>query len=220
MKVLTHPSFKFEEELWDKGFTHVIGIDEVGRGAFAGPVVAASVIFENGTKFSDLFLNRVNDSKLLRPREREMLSKEITNLTNLWSISEIPVKTINKVGIGKATATAMRQCVKQVLLNPRHDKNIYFLLVDGFHIKFVRELGLKNQKAIIKGDQKSISIASASIIAKVYRDKLMKNYGRKFTFYNFGVNKGYGTKLHQKAMKEHGLCPIHRTSFNLSKFLQ
>jgi len=217
MKQLTHPTFEIEKELWNLGFSHVIGIDEVGRGAFAGPIVASAVIFDPKTKFSQLFLDKVNDSKLLKHREREKLEKEIKFLTNKWSIGEIDVAFINKHGIGKANIAAFRKVVKNLQKFLIHNSS-FFILIDGFHGKYLPG-GMKKQKAIVKGDQKTITIAAASILAKVHRDKIMRAYARKFGQYGFGVNKGYGTKLHQKALFDHGLTPIHRTSFGLSKFL-
>lgn len=215
---MTKPNFNEEKKLWNKGYKYVIGIDEVGRGAFAGPVVVAAVVFGRVSRVSKGESKRIeefgiDDSKLLTPRKRLKLSKEIKKQALHYSISKVGVPVINKVGIGKATAIAFRKVLRQAqdkLLNGK-----LFVLVDGFHVKYIRGIGLKNQKAIIKGDRKSISIAAASIIAKVYRDKLMKSLSKKYPRYHFDKNKGYGTKDHRKQIKKYGLSKIHRKSFNL-----
>jgi len=238
-KIKTKPTFDEEKNLWKKSFDFVIGIDEVGRGAFAGPVTVGAVVFNKGDSFdkdtpwSRNILAQINDSKLLSPVKRKQLSLEIKKQALYWSTASINVSTINKKGIGKATEIAFRKAVNRLLCHPelvsgsyplgrkmpkrvRHDN--VFVLVDGFHIRYLRGIGLKNQKAIIKGDQKSISIAAASIIAKVHRDNFMRKLHRKFPVYNFYKNKGYGTKEHQLAIFKHGLAKVHRSSFALQKF--
>ena len=216
------PNFKEEKKIWEKGCEFVIGVDEVGRGSFAGPVVAGAVVFKKGSNFKDGCLSEINDSKLLNPRKREALSKEIKREASLYAVSIIGVSKINKVGIGKATKIAIRKVIKTILwriMESGNGKPSIFVLADGFHIKYIRGIGLINQKAIIKGDRKSISIAAASIIAKVYRDRLMRKLNRKYPGYGFARNKGYGTKFHRDALAKQGLSRVHRTSFNLGKFL-
>ena len=216
------PSFKEEIKIWKKGCEFVIGVDEVGKGSFAGPVVAGAVVFRKESDFKNGILLEINDSKLISPRKREALSREIKREAILYAVSTIGLSKINKVGIGKATKIAIRKVIKTILwriIENSNGKPSIFVLADGFHIKYIRGIGLVNQKAIIKGDRKSISIAAASIIAKVYRDKLMRKLNRKYPGYGFARNKGYGTKLHQQALKKYGLSDIHRTSFNLEKFL-
>jgi len=216
------PSFKEEIKIWKKGCEFVIGVDEVGRGSFAGPVVAGAVVFKKGSNFKDGLLSEINDSKLLNPKKRGQLAKEIKKEAILYAVSVVGVSKINKLGIGRTTKIAIRKVIKTILLRIIESSNYkpsIFVLADGFHIKYIRGIGLINQKAIIKGDRKSISIAAASIIAKVYRDKLMRKLNRKYPGYGFAKNKGYGTKLHQAAIKNYGLTEIHRTSFNLGKFL-
>lgn len=216
------PDFAKESKLWELGYKYVIGVDEVGRGSFAGPVSAAAVVFECETE--ELQGLGINDSKLLKPTQRYKLSKLIRESCVSYSVSTVGVNTINKHGIVKATNIAFRKAIRDILLqlSKNTEYNIqntqYYLLADGFHIKYIKGIGLKNQKAIIKGDRKSISIAAASIIAKVHRDSLMKKLAKKYPEYRFGRNKGYGTKAHQAAIKKHGLTKIHRTSFNLQKF--
>ena len=171
---MLRPSFDEEKILWDLGFDYVLGIDEVGRGAFAGPIFAASVVFPKNLKAS--FLDEVNDSKLLKPRKREELSEKIKETALSFSVSSVEINLIDKHGIGYANKMAFRKVIADTILKLNGGK--YFVLVDGFHVKFVRKIGLKNQKAIVKGDQKSISIAAASILAKVERDKLMRRLSK------------------------------------------
>lgn len=200
------PTLKIENSLWLKGYKLVCGIDEVGRGSFVGPVVAGAVIFSKDTTVPE----GIADSKLLKPRQREKVAKEIRSIAQFHAIAEICVNDINKFGIGKATQMAFRKAIKNLRISPE------FVLIDAFYIKHFNR---KNQKAIKNGDKICTSIAAASIIAKVYRDKLMKSLHKKFPKYGFAKHKGYGTKLHQNAIKKFGLSKLHRTSFNLEKFL-
>lgn len=216
---MTKPNFSFEKELWKKNIEFVIGIDEVGRGAFAGPLVAAGVVFPRIKRVNKKlkFLKEVNDSKLLKASIRKKLSFQIKKYASYWSIVEIDIQTINKLGVGKANQMAFRKVSSELLKQIENDK--YFLLSDGYPIKSIRKIGLKKQLGIIDGDKKSLTIAAASIIAKVHRDSLMKKLAKKYPNYKFSKNKGYGTKFHQEALKLYGLSNIHRTSFNFSAFL-
>lgn len=221
MKNQTFPSFEEEIEFWSQNKL-VIGVDEVGRGAFAGPIVAAAVVMPHNFNLEKTsLLSLVNDSKKVKPLLRIRLSDEIKKASLFWSVEVIGVSAINKYGIGEANKMAFRKVISDVIRTSRLAKNIsgFQLLVDGFHVKFVRGIGLTHQKAIVKGDEKSFSIASASIIAKVHRDKLMKNYNKKFPNFGFGRNKGYGTRKHREAIKIYGLSQLHRKSFDLRKFL-
>ena len=203
---MTKPTLNEEKQLWREGFTHIAGIDEVGRGCFAGPVVAAAVILPQEFNATD----EINDSKLLSPKKREELAKIIKNHALNFAIAEISVEIINQIGIGKATQKAFLQAVTTLSLKPD------YILIDAFYIEALTK---KNQKPIIHGDGLSISIAAASIIAKVYRDGIMQNLHPQYPQYEFHQNKGYGTKKHREAIKKFGLCPLHRTSFNLTKFI-
>lgn len=215
------PSFSFEKKLWEK-YPLVIGVDEVGRGALAGTVVAGAVAFN---KNQEVRINnqgvKIDDSKRLKPKERIKAAKWIKENCLVCALGSSPVSYINKYGIVKATNRAFRIAIKELLrkINKSGEK---YLLVDAFHIKYVREIGLANQKAIVKGDQKSISIASASIIAKVHRDRLMTQLARKnkkYSLFGWGRNKGYGTKEHIFAIKKYGPTLLHRKLFlrNLHK---
>jgi ribonuclease HII len=221
MKANFTPSFDEEVLLCSSGVTHVIGIDEVGVGAFAGPVVIAGVIFDASCReyFMDThhklysLLHQIHDSKLLLPKVRETLALFIQEICFSHTIVEIPVETINTIGIRKATFVGMRKVVE--ILAAKISPDIPSIIVDGFTIPDMSY----PQKPLIKGDQKSVSIAAASIIAKVYRDAMMQKFAEKYPQYHFEKNKGYGTKNHRDAIQENGLCDMHRSSFNLTKFL-
>lgn len=204
---MIYPTFNEEQLLWNKGLNFVAGVDEVGRGCFAGPVVTAAVILPQG--FSSSI--PVNDSKKLSAPIRRELAGVIKQQAISFAIAEVSVEVINQHGIGKATQQAFAQAVKNLSKQPDH------ILIDAFYID---DLPRANQKPIIHGDGISISIAAASIIAKVYRDELMEKLHTQYEHYDFATNKGYGTKKHRDAIGKYGLCDLHRTSFNLNKFLQ
>lgn len=199
---MTTPTFGYEKNLWDQGYKLVVGIDEVGRGAWAGPVVVGAVAYSPDC----LPIQGVRDSKELKAEVRERLSSVIQKVCVSFSFGIIGVEVINSIGIGKATQMAMRQAVRNLKFKPD------FHLIDAFYIP---HLNRQSQLPIIKGDKKSISIASASIIAKVFRDNLMKELSLRHPQYFFERNKGYGTKAHQAAIKKHGLSKTHRLSFDL-----
>lgn len=200
------PTLDIEKKLWNTGYNYICGIDEVGRGSFAGPVCAGAVIFPKDCEL----LEGVADSKLLQPKQRQKLAEQIKECAISWSVAEISVSSINKVGIGKATQMAFRKAIKLLSKSPD------FVVIDAFYISHFNR---KNQKAIKDGDTICASISAASIIAKVYRDKLMKKLHRKYPQYGFSRHKGYGTRFHQTAIKKYGLSRVHRKSFNLEKFL-
>lgn len=200
------PSLDQEQKLWKSGYKLVCGIDEVGRGCFAGPVVVGAVIFPVNCEL----IEGVVDSKLLKPLQRKNQESRIKNQALCWAVTKVSVSVINRVGIGKATQIAFRKVINNL------EKSPDFVLIDAFYVKHFNR---KKQLAIKKGDQKCFSIAAASIIAKVYRDNLMKKLARKYPQYGFGKHKGYGTKKHQEAIRIFGLSKIHRKSFNLQKFL-
>lgn len=193
------PSLDIETSLWQKGHSKIVGIDEVGRGSWAGPMVAAGVIFPQDFQIPD----GLADSKLLKARERERLAIIITSQSR-FAIQEVSVATIDKIGIGKATNFLFKKIVKN--LNPD------FCLIDAFYIKYFPK---RRQMAVKNGDKICASIAAASIIAKVYRDSLMRKLHFQYPHYGFGKHKGYGTKFHQQAIKDFGFTKIHRTSYHL-----
>ena len=200
------PTLNIEKKLWRLGYSFVCGLDEVGRGCFAGPVCVGAVVFPKDCEL----LDGVMDSKMLKPKERERMERVIKENAVCWIVAEVGVSVINRVGIGKATQMAFRKAVKSLGKKPD------FVLIDAFYIKHFRRI---RQKAIKDGDGICASIAAASIIAKVYRDKLMKKLHKKYPKYGFSKHKGYGTKKHQEAIRKYGLSRIHRKSFNLQKFL-
>lgn len=199
-------NFSVESTLWNQGINLICGIDEVGRGCFAGPVVAGAVIFPANSSL----ISGIADSKLLKPEKRAELSLKIKELALAWAVGEISVDEINKHGIGEATQMAFAKAVENL------QKAADFFLIDAFYVKTLDKL---KQKPIIRGDQISASIAAASIIAKVYRDNLMEKLHLDFPDYGFDKHKGYGTNLHRQMIKKFGLSELHRTSFKLDKFL-
>ena len=192
-------SLEIEEKIWRKGYSNVAGIDEAGRGPLAGPVVAAAVIFEKGS-----FIKGVNDSKLLSPSKREKLFEEITQKAMAYGIGLVDNREIDRTNIVSATHKAMRKALGQIR------ERIDYILVDGNRFPD----RIYPQTNIVGGDRKSFTIAAASILAKVYRDRLMKKYDKLFPEYGFGKHMGYGTKEHREAIKKHNPCPIHRRSFS------
>ena len=200
------------KSLWEKGY-YVIGVDEVGRGALAGPLTVGAVCFLT------IFLDSVeklgiNDSKKLSPTKREKLAKIIKKTCLAYSASSVSNKVINRLGIVKATQVAMRKVIKGLIdKNSKLKGKKLFILIDAFYIKYLRGVGLKNQKAIIKGDEKSISIAAASIIAKVERDHNMIKLDQEYPIYFWKKNKGYGTRKHIEAIKKFGKSKLHRDLF-------
>lgn len=191
---------EIEEQLWAQGFSRIMGLDEVGRGCLAGPVVAAGVIFPSGY-FNESF----KDSKQLSEKERNELAIQIKEDAESWVIKEGSLELIKEKNILWASLQTMEHCSNSV--SPLPD----FLLIDGN--RFVPTL-IPHQ-CIIKGDDKSMSIAAASIIAKVYRDELMKCLHDEFPEYNWKNNMGYATKDHYKGLQEFGITKYHRLGFNL-----
>lgn len=257
------PDLRYEKRLWKKGYKVVVGLDEVGRGAWAGPLVVGAVVFlssylGNLSYLSYLESLGLDDSKRLPPRRREKLSEIIKKESSSWAVAEVPVSVINRLGMGKATQIGFRKAVSSLrkklaslraCSDPSEtrrgrsgpDDPVDFILIDAFYISRLAGLprgrghrlkghrshlsNLRNlsyllsspdrgrQLAIVGGDSKSISIAAASIIAKVYRDKLMQNLSRRHRPYGWGRNKGYGTKEHQNALRKYGLTRWHRKQF-------
>ena len=186
------------------GWGAVCGIDEAGRGPLAGPVVAGAVILPKDEK-----ILYVNDSKKLSEKKREMLYDEIMSRALAVGVGVVGPERIDEINILQATYEAMRMAVAQLKVQPD------ILLNDAVTIPDLKV----HQVPIVKGDAKSVSIAAASIIAKVTRDRLMREYGQVFPEYEFASNKGYGTKSHNEALKAYGPTPIHRSTF-IQHFVQ
>ena len=191
---------EFEDEARSRGFQLVAGVDEVGRGALAGPVVAAAVILDPARHFPE----GLDDSKKLTPKQRERIADEILNTAVAFSVGQVEPEEIDRLNILQASRLAMTEALKQ--LDPCAD----YLLIDAVQL---RELELP-QKAIIHGDSISASIAAASVIAKTYRDALMRSFHEIYPQYNFARHVGYSTREHLAALREHGPCRIHRKSFH------
>ncbi|UOQ43070.1 ribonuclease HII [Halobacillus salinarum] len=194
---------QWEQKCFAEGKTCIAGIDEAGRGPLAGPVVAAAVILPEG-----FYLEGLNDSKQLSLAKREEFYTYITK-TAATSTGLATNNEIDELNIYQATKLAMQRAVAELPMKPDH------LLIDAMEI---RETAC-TQESIIKGDQKSVSIAAASVIAKVSRDRLMKKIHKEFPVYEFSSNQGYGTKQHLEAMEKHGVSPYHRQSFSPVKNL-
>ena len=187
----------YEIECIQKGYKFICGIDEVGRGPLAGPVVTCACIMD----LTDL-VEGVDDSKKLTEKKREKLFEEIKSKAICYSICEIDHEEIDKINILNATKKCMLNCINSLEIKPD------ILLIDA--VKLDTDI---EQLNIIKGDAKSYSIGCASILAKVYRDRLMKEYAKEFPMYAFDKNAGYGTKVHREAIMEYGPCKIHRKTF-------
>lgn len=200
-----------ERELYAKGYSFVAGVDEVGRGPLAGPVVSACVVLP-----ADFSILGVDDSKKVTEKKRNELYDLILENAICYGIGEKDNTVIDDINILEATKLAMRDAVAAAdrMLKEKTGESIDYVLFDAMTIPEVE----KPQSSIIKGDAKSVSIAAASIVAKVYRDRMMVDYDTKYPGYGFASNKGYGTKVHYEGLDEKGLTPIHRRSF-LKKYI-
>ena len=203
-----------EKYYWKKGYKIIIGLDEVGRGPLSGPVTTAAVIinskFQIKNKNFKEILKNARDSKKLSEKQREKIFKLIQKCPDIkFTISSVGPKTIDKINISEATKKAMKNCLNKIL--PKRNPKKILILIDGNRIL---DKNLKiSQKAITKGDDKIFSIALASIIAKVTRDRKMEKLSLQYPKYYFHKHKGYGTKLHKKLIKKYGPCKIHRKSY-------
>ena len=199
-------NFKEEKKLKKRNYQRIAGIDEAGRGPLAGPVVAAAVIINLELKTKDFkIFKEIKDSKKLRPKRREKFYEIFISHSNIeWGIGIISQKIIDKINILEATKMAMLEAIKKLKKEPD------FLLIDG---NFLLEKLTISQKAVVSGDEKIISCAIASIIAKVSRDRIMRALDKKYPHYNFRRHKGYGTKEHFQNLNKYGPCSIHRRSF-------
>ena len=193
----------YERDFLSKGKKVIAGIDEAGRGPLAGPVVVASVIMP-----LDNIIEGVNDSKKVPEKKRKELYKKILETALAYDIEVVDVETIDRINILNATKLGMKNCIDNIKVKPD------VVLIDAVKIDSDVET-----VPIIKGDTKSYSIASASILAKEYRDNLMREYDEEYPVYNFSKHKGYGTKLHIDLIKQYGICSLHRKTF-VKKFYE
>lgn len=196
--MIIEPDFEIENKLRLEGFDIIAGVDEVGAGCLAGPVVAGAVILPE-----DLEIENLRDSKKLSSKQREKISVQIKEKAVVWAIGSATVEEIDAVNIRQADFLAMRRALDAL------NSNYGAVIVDGF---LIPDLACR-QIAITKGDQKSKSIAAASIVAKVYRDEMMREYEKEFPGYGFAKHKGYGTADHLAALQKLGACSIHRQSY-------
>lgn len=192
----------YEMALYDKGVSFIAGVDEVGRGPLAGPVVAACVVLPK-----DFAVLGIDDSKKVPEKKRETLYLEIIEGALAFGIGIVDNKIIDEINILEATKIAMKIAVDEA--NGKLSGKIEHILIDALTLKSIET----PQTGIIKGDAKSISIAAASIVAKVIRDRIMKEYHQEYPCYAFDKNKGYGTALHYEGLKAEGYCKIHRKTF-------
>lgn len=190
---------EYEKKCYENGYKYIAGIDEAGRGPLAGPVVAAAVILPK-----DCLIEGVNDSKKVSEKKREKLYDVIIQNAVAWGVGIMDNNVIDEINILNATRKAMHTAIEELQVKPD------YILIDAE--KKVDTNGIP-YLPIIKGDALSISIAAASIIAKVTRDRIMREYDKIFPMYGFEKHKGYGTKAHVEAIRENGLCMIHRKSF-------
>jgi ribonuclease HII len=197
---MKNPNFKKELELWHKGYELIAGIDEVGRGAWAGPIVAAGVIFEN-----KVIIKGLNDSKKLTAIKRESLAEEIKSKALAWVVQLVDNSIIDEIGVGRANALVIDKVINK--LAPRPD----YLLIDQASLtKYKIRIPWQT---IIRGDSQVCSIAAASIIAKVARDNMMLELAKIYPQYGFEDHKGYGTQFHQQMLAKYAACPLHRRSY-------
>jgi ribonuclease HII len=192
------PALEIERFFWERGMINIAGVDEAGRGPLAGPVVAAAVVFP-----MDQWIEDVDDSKKLTEGKREELFDEIYSKALGVAVSVVDHRTIDRINILQASVLAMQQAVETVSVKPD------IVLADGVSFRH----GSLRYENIIDGDAKCFSIAAASIVAKVTRDRLMMKYDEEFPMYGFARHKGYATKEHLEAIRALGMCEIHRRSF-------
>lgn len=202
----SRPSFRVERTIWGGGARYVAGVDEVGRGPLAGPVAAGAVVLPVGVRAAGRyrFLKQVNDSKQLTPEAREELAPLIWEHAVAANVAFVSVQTIDRIGIAEASRQAMLGAIGGLCVRPEH------LLLDAFPLHACK----LPQTPIIGGDGLSLSIAAASIIAKVARDRVMDGHDAEYPGYGFLTNKGYYTAEHARAIQEIGPCDLHRRSFS------
>jgi ribonuclease HII len=214
-------NINFEKDLWDKNVKLVVGVDEVGRGCIAGPIVGAAVIWDPSilkwnTDFPSRYesLCKITDSKKLSKNKRKMLNEFIVKNCLGFGIAELSNKIIDSIGVGEANKKVLVDAILE--LENKLNRKVDHILSDFIRLEKYNDVH-RPETPIVKGDSVSLSIASASIIAKQYRDNLMENYyHNKYSIYGFNKNVGYGTKQHIEAIKGRGYCDIHRMSYKLN----
>ena len=190
-------NLEYESKYYEKGLTLIAGSDEAGRGPLAGPLVVAACILPKGYQHE-----LINDSKKLTDKKRRMLYETIKKDALAYHIEVIDIETIDKIYIYQASKLGMKICLEKLSIKPEA------ALLDAMNLDMDYPV-----ESIIKGDEKSLSIAAASILAKVYRDDLMIEYSKEYPQYQFDKNKGYGTKVHLEALDKYGITPLHRKTY-------
>jgi len=205
VEVPKHPDLRFEVQVWESGLSTVAGLDEAGRGAWAGPVAAGAVILPAGMPVEGLLerLRGVRDSKVMTSRQRAVWAEQIRSAALAWGVGFAESHEVDALGIVPATRLAMERALTACNSPAQH------LLVDAVRLPGVDI----PQQALIKGDARSLSIAAASVLAKTARDAVMIEMEETFPGFGFAMNKGYGTAVHRAGLDEIGPCPMHRFSF-------
>lgn len=198
------PNISLEKSLWEKGFVNVVGVDEAGKGPWAGPVTAAAVIIHSASQVVKI----VRDSKLMTKAQREKAFTKIIKKSSAFGVGIVREQEIDKIGIQRAVKKAMIMALKD--LKSKFGISISYILVDGSKTMPLRK---NNILRIKRGGLYHYSIAASSILAKVTRDKIMRKMAKKYPLYGFHKHVGYGTKVHFKALEKYGASPIHRKSF-------
>ncbi|MEK7493994.1 MAG: ribonuclease HII [Patescibacteria group bacterium] len=209
----TNPTLTEEEKLWRRGYA-VAGVDEVGMGPLAGPVIAVAVMIRatSAKEIEDIMALGIRDSKMLSEKKRESIFEALTTHERVtWGRGGVDEKMVDEINVLQAGLRAMQEAVTHLCAQKKNaaDERL-FLCVDGTRI--VPDI-VADQRSIIKGDAKVLSIACASVIAKVLRDRMMNDYAKQYPEYGFEKHKGYGTKMHMENIVRYGPCPIHRRSF-------
>ena len=199
---MDHPTLEHETRIWRAGYAAIAGLDEAGRGALAGPVVAGAVILPKNVRQDGIWAE-VQDSKLLTPTRREEMAGRIHSAAAGWAVGEASAQEIDEIGIAPATRLAMQRAIHALSTHPD------YLLLDWVRLTTVN----LPQESYTKGDQRIVSIAAASILAKVHRDSLLVEMDQMYPLYGFARHKGYGAASHLAAIAAHGPCPQHRYSF-------
>ncbi len=198
------PDFSLESMLWEQGIRLVVGVDEAGRGALAGPVTAAAVILPDDPSLVDL-LNGVDDSKRLTPGQRASWAGRLKRVALAWEVGLATHSEIDSLGIAPAVQLAVRRAIRRLRVQPDHIL-VDYLKLPGIGVPYT---------SVVKGDQRSLSIAAASIFAKTARDAMMCQLENRYPGYGFAEHKGYGTAKHRAALRRQGACTEHRRSFRL-----
>lgn len=200
---MTYPDIKKEQELWDRGYRFVVGVDEAGRGPLAGPVVAAAVLIER----EDQVVGTVRDSKKMTQKQRDEAFEQIKEISTAFGIGIVDAGEIDRLGIKYAVKEAMLRAVKE--LEEKIGESVEYIISDGG----IYLLDGYEMESINHGDLLHYSISAASVLAKVTRDRVMLEYSKKYPEYGFEKHVGYGTKQHLDCIQKYGICDIHRRSF-------